>query len=245
MTQLQGQIGFEEEKEKENKAVLGLGFSDSAGSGEPGGSVGGLGAVSTSGSGSRGMEPPENNENRRGQQCISRARCSRRNGEKRSGAGLKAGGTSSPTQSQPYKGRASPQEHRHNAPALPPAGVTYFISRGGKRNSKCMQVVILVILLFYTYYLPPRLNIGRNAMWEEVLGSESTTDTGGGGSLMNCLGKKDVSIKYSVNYTKYVDEPQELGASSNNFGETLCDAECETAWLSHVGPVKISEWPYL
>lgn len=36
--------------------VLGLGLSDSAGSGEPGGSVGGLGAFSTSGSGSRGME---------------------------------------------------------------------------------------------------------------------------------------------------------------------------------------------
>lgn len=47
--------------------VLGLGFSDSAGSGEPGGSVGGLGAFSTSGSGSRGMEgpfeAPENNKN--------------------------------------------------------------------------------------------------------------------------------------------------------------------------------------
>lgn len=38
--------------------VLGLGFSDSAGSGEPGGSEGGLGAFSTSGSGSRGMEGP-------------------------------------------------------------------------------------------------------------------------------------------------------------------------------------------
>lgn len=44
-----------------------------------------------------------------------------------------------------------------------------------------MQIVILVILLFYTCYLPLRLNIGRNAMWEEVLGSESTTDTGRGG----------------------------------------------------------------
>lgn len=47
--------------------VLGLGFSDSTGSGEPGGSVGGLGAFSTSGSGSRGMEgpleTPENNKN--------------------------------------------------------------------------------------------------------------------------------------------------------------------------------------
>lgn len=35
-----------------------LGLADSAGSGEPGGSVGGLGALSTSGSGSRGMEGP-------------------------------------------------------------------------------------------------------------------------------------------------------------------------------------------
>lgn len=47
-------------------AVLGLGLADSAGSGEPGGSVGGLGAFSTSGSGSRGMEgpleTPENNK---------------------------------------------------------------------------------------------------------------------------------------------------------------------------------------
>lgn len=45
--------------------VLGLTLSDSAGSGEPGGSEGGLGAFSTSGSGSRGMEgpleTPENN----------------------------------------------------------------------------------------------------------------------------------------------------------------------------------------
>lgn len=44
-----------------------LGLADSAGSGEPGGSVGGLGALSTSGSGSRGMEgpleTPENNKN--------------------------------------------------------------------------------------------------------------------------------------------------------------------------------------
>lgn len=35
-----------------------LGLADSAGSGEPGGSVGGLGALSTSGSGSRGIEGP-------------------------------------------------------------------------------------------------------------------------------------------------------------------------------------------
>lgn len=46
--------------------VLGLGLSDSGYSGEPGGSVGGLGAFSTSGSGSRGMEgpleTPENNK---------------------------------------------------------------------------------------------------------------------------------------------------------------------------------------
>lgn len=44
-------------------AVLGL--ADSLGSGEPGGSVGGQGALSTSGSGSRGieglLETPENN----------------------------------------------------------------------------------------------------------------------------------------------------------------------------------------
>lgn len=38
--------------------VLGLGFSASAGSGEPGGSEGGLGALSTSGSGSGGFEGP-------------------------------------------------------------------------------------------------------------------------------------------------------------------------------------------
>ncbi len=42
-----------------------LGFADSAGSGEPGGSVGGLGALSTSGSGSKGieglLETPKNN----------------------------------------------------------------------------------------------------------------------------------------------------------------------------------------
>lgn len=38
--------------------VLGLGFSASAGSGEPGGSEGGLGAFSTSGSDSRGTEGP-------------------------------------------------------------------------------------------------------------------------------------------------------------------------------------------
>ena len=46
--------------------LLGLGLADSAGSGEPGGSVGGLGAFSTSGSGSRGiegpLETPENNK---------------------------------------------------------------------------------------------------------------------------------------------------------------------------------------
>lgn len=45
--------------------VLDLRFAESAGSGEPGGSEGGLGALSTSGSGSRGMEgpleTPENN----------------------------------------------------------------------------------------------------------------------------------------------------------------------------------------
>lgn len=35
-----------------------LGLADSLGSGEPGGSVGGLGALSTSGSGSRGIEGP-------------------------------------------------------------------------------------------------------------------------------------------------------------------------------------------
>lgn len=46
--------------------VLGLGLSEPAGSGEPGGSVGGLGAFSTSGSGFRGMvsplETPDNNK---------------------------------------------------------------------------------------------------------------------------------------------------------------------------------------
>lgn len=44
-----------------------MGLADSAGSGEPGGSVGGLEAFSTSGSGSSGMEgpleTPENNKN--------------------------------------------------------------------------------------------------------------------------------------------------------------------------------------
>lgn len=35
-----------------------VGLADSAGSGEPGGSVGGLGALSKSGSGSRGMDRP-------------------------------------------------------------------------------------------------------------------------------------------------------------------------------------------
>lgn len=47
-----------------------LGLADSAGSGEPGGSVGGLGALSTSGSGSRGMEGPlETPENKRISVC--------------------------------------------------------------------------------------------------------------------------------------------------------------------------------
>lgn len=35
-----------------------VGLADCAGSGEPGGSVGGLGALSKSGSGSRGMDGP-------------------------------------------------------------------------------------------------------------------------------------------------------------------------------------------
>lgn len=55
--------------------VLDLGLSDSAGSGEPGRSVGGLGALSTSGSGSRGMEgpleTPENDESIRIDAIIS------------------------------------------------------------------------------------------------------------------------------------------------------------------------------
>jgi len=37
--------------------------------------VGGLGAVSTSGSGSRGMEPPENNKNMRGDAKIAQKKC--------------------------------------------------------------------------------------------------------------------------------------------------------------------------
>lgn len=107
--------------------------------------------------------------------------------------------------------------------------------------------LILVILLSCTYYLPSEAKnrMRGNVRWSARLW---VCHCHWGISLMNWLCKNTVWITLKLPSVFICQAvlcwfAARTGASSNYFREILSIAECETAWASHVCPVKIQNGP--